>query len=253
MRQPWPRVLIGVLVAVSVTTLLDAHHLSAFSALPLLPITVVLWRLDGFPRGAVGLAWGHAADYAWAVLYPVIIMAALTALAFATTDARVATVEWSKGLKNAATVGAATIGAALLTEEAFFRGWLWAALARCRLGTHAILVASSLAFALWHVSAVVLPTGFDLPRRQIPAFLANAFVLGVVWGLMRLRSGSIVVSSVSHGIWNGLAYSFFGFGLKTGALGLQHTAVFGPESGSIGLALNIAGAALFWRRWPPSA
>jgi membrane protease YdiL (CAAX protease family) len=251
MYESRARVVMGVLIAIAVTTTLDASHLSAISALPLCPIAAVLWRLDRFSREAVGMTWGRSAVYTWAVTYPVVVMALLAALAVAASDANVTAIDWSKGLRGAAVMGGATIVAALLTEEFFFRGWLWAALERCGLRERATLVASSAAFAAWHISAVVLPTGFDLPARQIPTFLASAFTLGLVWGLIRLRSGSIVASSVCHGIWNGLAYSFFGFGTKSGAFGIEHTAIFGPEVGVVGLALNLLAVALLWLRWRP--
>src|SRR5215208_1010504 len=251
MRESCTRALMGVLIAIAVTATLDASHLSAISALPLLPIAAVLWRLDRFSRKAVGMTWGRWEPYRWAVMYPVVVMTLLAALAFAASDAKVSAIDWSKGLRGAAVMGGATIVAALLTEEAFFRGWLWAALGRCGRGVGATLVASSAAFAAWHISAVALPTGFDLPARQVPTFLANAFALGLVWSLIRLRSGSIVASSVCHGIWNGLAYSFFGFGTKSGAFGIHHTAVFGPEVGVVGLALNLLAVALLWSRWRP--
>ena len=133
----------------------------------------------------------------------------------------------------------ATIPAALLTEEGFFRGWLVASLRRIGLGAGWVLAVSSLAFALWHVSAVTLHTGFDLPAAQIPVFLGNAAVVGAIWGAMRLRSGSIVVASVCHGLWNGGAYVLFGYGAKIGSLGIPHPEVYGPESGYFGLLLNI--------------
>jgi hypothetical protein len=41
-----------------------------------------------------------------------------------------------------------------------------------------VLIWSSVAFALWHLSAVLLPTGFDLPRSQVPVFIVNAAVIG---------------------------------------------------------------------------
>jgi hypothetical protein len=93
--------------------------------------------------------------------------------------------------------------------------------------------------ALWHVSAVALPTGFDLPARQIPIFLLNAAVMGAIWGVLRQLSGSIIVSSVSHGIWNGIAYALFGYGTRRGALGVSNTALYGPEVGLLGLGLNV--------------
>ena len=59
---------------------------------------------------------------------------------------------------------------------------------------------------------MTLSTGFDLPRAQVPLFLVNAALMGAIWGALRLVSDSIVVSSVSHGLWNGLAYALFGYG-----------------------------------------
>ena len=106
---------------------------------------------------------------------------------------------------------------------------------------------TSLAFSLWHLSAVSLDTGFDLPWGQIPIFMVNATLLGAVWGLMRWRSGSIIVASLSHGVWNGLAYTLFGFSANVGALGIEKTSVFGPEVGLLGVAFNVLFFILLWR------
>jgi hypothetical protein len=38
----------------------------------------------------------------------------------------------------------------------------------------------------------------------------------------------------------------FGVGPTLGALGIQNTGVFGPEVGLVGLALNVAFAAVLW-------
>jgi CAAX protease family protein len=70
--------------------------------------------------------------------------------------------------------------------------------------------------------------------------------MGVIWGLLRLMSGSIVVSSVSHSVWNAIAYALFGEGPKIGLLGVTQTGLYGAEVGVIGLALNcIFALALF--------
>jgi hypothetical protein len=78
-------------------------------------------------------------------------------------------------------------------------------------------------------------------------YLVNAALMGVVWGLLRWMSGSVVVASLSHGIWNGGAYVFFGFGTRVGALGIEETAIYGPEVGILGLILNGVAAAALWR------
>jgi membrane protease YdiL (CAAX protease family) len=79
--------------------------------------------------------------------------------------------------------------------------------------------------------------------------MINAAVMGAVWGLLRCISGSVIVASLSHGLWNGMDYVCFGFGTKIGALGIKNTALYGPEVGVLGLALNIAFLAALWRWW----
>jgi membrane protease YdiL (CAAX protease family) len=148
---------------------------------------------------------------------------------------------------NFLSIGVATTVVAIGTEEGFFRGWLFASLQRAGLGPAPVVLWTSVAFALWHISAVSLPTGFDLPAARIPLFIVNAAVIGAIWGILRLMSGSVIVASVSHGLWNGLDYALFAFGTKTGALGIKNTAVFGPEVGVLGLLLNVAFALLLWR------
>ena len=243
---PW----LGVALAIAITTTMDATGLSDFSALPLLPLTLLLWWRDRMSPRALGLTRGPARAYLLAVVYPVLVMAPLAALAAAAGAADLAQVEWGKAWTNVALVGGSTILAAMLTEEGFFRGWLWASLAGTGRTPAAVLAWSSAAFSLWHLSAVALDTGFDLPAPQIPVFLANAALLGAAWGLLRSLSGSLVVASVSHGVWNGLAYALFGFGDRVGAVGIADTAIYGAEAGVLGLALNAAVvlALLAWHR-----
>jgi membrane protease YdiL (CAAX protease family) len=106
---------------------------------------------------------------------------------------------------------------------------------------------SSLAFALWHLSAVTLETGFDLPLSQVPVYMVNAVLVGLIWGSLRLGSGSVVVASVSHALWNAFAYCLFAFGTKVGALGVTETWLYGPEVGWVGLGLNAVFAVWLWR------
>jgi membrane protease YdiL (CAAX protease family) len=187
----------------------------------------------------MGVAWGRLQDYGLAVAHPVIVLGALVAIAWAADAMHPAPAGSTHAVRDFAVMAGATIPAAILTEEGFFRGWLVASLRRLGLGAGAVLAASSVAFALWHVSAISLHTGFDLPAAQIPVYLLNAAVIGAIWCVMRTRSESIVVSSVSHGLWNGGAYVLFGYGQKVGALGIADTAFFGPENGLLGLALNL--------------
>ena len=103
-----------------------------------------------------------------------------------------------------------------------------------------MLVWTSLAFAAWHVSTALLPTQYHPALVQVAVYIANAAVIGFSWAVIRQWSGSIAVTSVSHAVWNGLVYAFFGTGVTVGALGIHNTAVFGPEIGLLGLGLNLA-------------
>jgi membrane protease YdiL (CAAX protease family) len=125
-----------------------------------------------------------------------------------------------------------------------FRGWLWAALARQKFAPLAGLLATTVAFVLWHVSFVFLSGEFHFEPAEIPLFFANATLIGLIWGLLRLGTGSILVSSAGHGLWNGLTYVLFGVGSEAGALGITETGTFGPEVGLYAIFLNAAVAAM---------
>ena len=240
-----------VLAAIGITTAMDANGLSAFSALPLLPLAALGWWLGKHSRQAMGIAWGRPRDYALAAALPVVVLGTLGIGAWAMGLTDFGATDWSKAVRNLALMVIATIPVAILTEEGFFRGWLVASLERQGFRKQGTLLCSSIAFALWHVSAVTIAAGFVLPAAQIPVFLANAAVIGAIWCVMRMRSESIVVSSVSHGLWNGGAYVLFGYGQKVGALGIADTAFFGPENGLLGLALNLVFLVVVVR-WPIS-
>lgn len=246
------RPILGVLAAIAITSTMDATGLSAFSALPLFPLLGLFWYLRRFPRAEVGFAWGQWRHYGLAGLHPVCVVGVITLVAAATGAMDLSHTNWKKAGINFVLVAISTTLVAIITEEGFFRGWLWASLQRAGVPQPRILIWSSLAFSLWHWSAVMLKTGFDPPRAQVPVFMMNAMAMGVVWGLLRWISGSVMVSSVSHGLWNGVAYVFFGFGARAGALGIKNTGFFGPEVGVLGLAANLIFAAILWRWWKSS-
>ena len=241
--------LLGVLAAIAVTTAMDASGLSAFSALPLCPLMLLFWYLERLSRQSMGLVWGRGSYYGLAVLYPVLVLGLLTIISAIAGAADFSQTDWKKASLNCALMAVSTVLVTILTEEGFFRGWLWASLERVGESPARILLWSSLAFSLWHLSAVTLETGFNPPLAQVPVFMVNAALLGAAWGLMRSLSGSVIVASVSHGVWNGIAYAFFGFGERAGALGIKETAIYGPEVGVLGLVLNAVFVAVLWRWW----
>ena len=246
-RQSLMLPIIGVVCAITVTTSMDATGLSTFSALALLPLLFLFWRLSHLSRAEAGFKLGHANDYGIAVFFPVAVMGAMALIAWLTGAVDLTKTNWPKTAANPALMTMSTFLVAIVTEEGFFRGWLWGSLEKAGMKTERVLIWSSIAFAFWHISAVTLDAEFKPPIAQIPVYLCNAAVIGGVWGLLRAESGSIIVTSLSHGLWNGMAYVLFGFGSRQGSLGIRNTTVFGPENGLLGLACNLLFAWLLWR------
>lgn len=247
MRRSLRLPILGTLAAIAATTAMDATGYSPFSALTLAPLMGLLWYLERFSRREVGFVWGRRADYVQAIVYPLFVIGAASLAAWIGGAVHLESTNWKSFWINLIAGGLSTILATIVTEEGFFRGWLWASLRRAGCGEAPTLVWTSVAFALWHLSWVFMPTDFDLPPWQIPIYMANATLLGLVWGMLRLASGSVIVASVAHGVWNGLAYALFAFGTKVGALGVTESWIYGPEVGWVGLALNAAYAAGLWR------
>lgn len=250
MSRAWRAPTLGVVAAITVTSALDANGLGDFGSLALAPLLLVaaLWRR--FSRRELGFTLARGADYVLAIGFPFLVIGVACAAAVLAGAANLDAFDPVAALREFAILALATTLVALVTEEGFFRGWLWAALERAGASERGRIALTTGAFVAWHIPVITFDTGFDLPARQIPVYLANATLIGVAWGLMRALSGSVIVTSVSHGIWNGLAYTLFAFGEKTGALGVENTALFGPEVGVLGILWNsLALVALIWRRW----
>jgi len=128
MARAWPwRQILGVLAAIAITTAMDASGLSAFSALPLAPLMGLFWILERLPRRSiVVMAWGRWRDYGLAVLYPVAVIGAVAIVSTAAGAVDVSRTDWRKALINLALMSITTFLVAIVTEEGFFRGWLWA-------------------------------------------------------------------------------------------------------------------------------
>jgi len=240
----------GLGAAIAITTLMDATGYAMFSALPLLPLAGLFWYLQRLSRAEFGLVMGKPSDYAVALAYPVLALGLISLIALASGAIDTGGTDWRKAFLNMTIMSTTGIIMVMLTEEGFFRGWLWASLKRAGHSDTKVLVFTTLGFTAWHVSAISLDTGFDVPAREIPVYLTNATLLGAAWGILRAASGSIIVPAVCHSVWNGLDYPLFGFGEKVGALGIDATHLFGPEVGLVGIPVNaLAVVAMFywWR------
>ena len=241
--------ILGILMAIAGTTVMDATGLSVFSAFVLLPLMLLFWYLDGLSRPQMGFKWGRPVHFALALLYPLVLMGLVAIVARFAGALDLSKTNWQKALLNLGIMTILTVLVAIITEEGFFRGWLGGSLRRRGISESAVLIYTSIAFSAWHISAVTLDTDYRPATSQVFVFLINAAVIGIVWGMLRWISGSIIVASCSHGLWNGIAYVFFGFGTKTGALGIRDTAIFSPEIGILGLISNAVFAFLFWQWW----
>ena len=139
-------------VAIGVTSAIDGSGLTAFSALPLFPLAGLLLFLSRLSPRRAGLRWGAGRYYGRAAVYPLIVIGLCAAIALGAGAASFARVDWTKALGNIVLVTMATIVIALIIEEGFFRGALWAALVDARQRRAGTLLWSSIAFALWHIS-----------------------------------------------------------------------------------------------------
>jgi membrane protease YdiL (CAAX protease family) len=243
--------LAGLAIAIAITTTLDATGFAMFSALPLLPLTLLFWYLQQMSRAEMGLVTGPVGDFLPALLYPLLALGLIAGLASLAGAIDTADADWNKAVLNIALMSTIGIVMTLITEEAFFRGWLWASLRRAGYSERTVLLLTTAGFVLWHVPVISLDTGFDVPAREIPIYLVNASLLGAAWGILRAASGSLLVPSVCHAVWNGLDYPLFGFGERDGALGIAETHLYGPETGIIGIPVNALAVfllVLWWRR-----
>jgi membrane protease YdiL (CAAX protease family) len=239
----------GVLIAIGITTTMDATGYSMFSALPLAALVGIYWAVQKFSREEIGLVWGNRRFHAIALLYPLTVLASIAAIAYVSGVIDTSSANWEKTLINVAAGSTIGVLMVMITEEGFFRGWLWAALKRCGLTDAHVLIWTSASFVIWHISAITLDTGFDIPADEIPIFLVNASLLAIVFGLLRMISGSVLVASVCHAVWNAIAYALYGFGEKVGALGIESTHIWGPEVGTLGLVVNSIAVLCLWFWW----
>lgn len=252
MNQKLIPAVVGVALAIAITTTMDATGYSMLSALPLFPLLGLFWYLQKFSRPEIGLIWGKPKAYVLALAYPFVVLSLIATIAALSGVVDTSNANWRNVAINMSAGSSIGVIMLLLTEEGFFRGWLWAALQRAELTATQTLAWTTVAFVLWHISAISLDTGFDIPLAEIPVFLVNATLIGTVFGLLRVISGSVLVPSVCHAVWNSIDYPLFGFGEKVGALGITQTHIFGPEVGLLGIGFNLLFVVVLWAWWKRS-
>jgi membrane protease YdiL (CAAX protease family) len=214
---------------------------------------IVFWAMTRLSRREMGLRWGAGRYHRIAVVYPVAAMAVLAAVALLSGHAVLAEAFTTKTAGRLALMFGATLAGALITEEGFFRGWLWGSVERSGVSAKGALIWTSIVFMLWHVPTATMQADYKPEPALVPIYLANVVLLGMIWGIMRAASGSILVPTVSHAVWNAFAYVYYGYGPKTAALDISWVGMFDPERGVLGLIVNSIALLFFWRWWKRSA
>jgi membrane protease YdiL (CAAX protease family) len=242
-------VLLGVFAAV----LAPVSEIVTGSPLPYLLVLTLLagltWGILRLSRREMGLMIGDASGHLVALLYPLAAVGVLAGLVWATGSAGAEPIFTGENAKRLGLMFVSTWVGTLLTEEGFFRGALWGVTARSKWKPMSVLLWTSIAFMAWHIAVPLIEEDFRLVTHQIPVYYGNVLLLGLAWGLLRLISGSILVTCTAHASWNALVYVLFGYGMKSGALGLDRISLFGPERGVLGLAVNAAVVLLLLAWW----
>lgn len=246
-RPTWRRPLVGALSALVATTAIILLGQSGFAALALFPLVVLFWYLGHHSRTEMGLIRGRLRHYGIGLLHPAVVLGTIAVIAWIGGAISTRGTDWSAATIGFFTTMLVTILMGLITEEGFFRGWLWSSLRRVGVGGGGLIVWTSLAWSLWHLPVLLWGTEIETTPAQVPVYLASAFTIGIIWGTFRLISGSILVTSVVHGVWNGAVYVFFGMGATQGVLGIRETAIYGPEVGALGLIANLVVAIGLWQ------
>ncbi len=215
---------------------------------PLFAGLVGLALAGGLSRRDLGFTSGRG-HYAAATLAPLVAVGGVVWLATLTGVVRVAHTGLGTLALQVSTMALLSALGSAVTEDGFFRGGLWATLERRGRSPDALLLWTSAAYVVWYLPFLWFEPGLSVGMEGLAVHALNIGLLGLCWGVLRLVSGSVLVAAWSHGLWNGLAYSLFGFGGGRGVLGVTDPGRFDPERGWAGVALNTAVFLWLWRRW----
>ncbi len=230
-------VMIGSIIA---PIIFNNEQLQSLIIFPLILILVYWTKMNG---KELGLGFGSLRDYIWAILYPLSICLVIIIIAIVTGN--IGEIKYPNEMTGKIVyLFLYTLILAFATEEGFFRGWLFGILERDQINPKLILLLTAVAFALWHLPLFFLDPSFTW--SMIPIYITGGIISGLIFGLLRYISGSIIVSSFSHALWNTVVYSLFGVGSGIGILGIKMTNIFSPESGLLGLTFGLVFMAILW-------
>ncbi|MBL8645451.1 MAG: CPBP family intramembrane metalloprotease, partial [Rhodospirillaceae bacterium] len=212
----------------------------------LVALMIAVWVRMKLTRREVGLVLGDGPSYAVALLYVVVPIGIVALGAWAAGLIDLKDYSTTTAVRRVVLNALVTFALTMLSEDGLFRGALWGACERSGFSPAKTVIWTSVAFGLWHLAVPFIEADFNQPLIKVPQYVIGSTAFGFAMGLLRLRSGSIVVPSACHGLWNATVYTFFGYGPKSGLLGIPDPSVWDPERGYIGLALVIIAAGLMW-------
>lgn len=241
----------GMVLAVALTggsTAMAMLTPALAAALMLLIVTREGWTRKGW--ASLGLHRSGIRYWPVAVLVPVLIVA-IGAVVIAGTDAA----RWQPSSTAAGLAPWALPGYFLLnvvyasltvslTEEIGWRGYLLPHLTE--LGNRRALLLSGLLHGLWHLPVILLTSLYHPVGSRwivVPMFLVAVTALGVFYGWMRLRTGSIWPAVLAHSAHN-VAIAWMGQLLAGDAVAIQYVA----GEGAVTTAAYIAIAAVLLHR-----
>jgi membrane protease YdiL (CAAX protease family) len=214
--------------------------------LSLAAMMMALWAAQRLTRREVGIAIGDPKSYFVALAYAVGIIGSIALGAWAAQLIDLKDYSAATVFRRLSLNFLVTFVLALITEEGFFRGALWGSCERAGFSPAKSIVWTSLAFGLWHFAVPIIDPDFAQPLSKVPQYVVGSTAFGVAMGLLRLRSGSVIVPSFCHALWNAAVYTFFGAGEKMGQLGISDPNIWDPERGYAGLVLAVLVAGLLW-------
>jgi membrane protease YdiL (CAAX protease family) len=206
----------------------------------------ILWAGQKLTRREVGLAAGDRTSYLVAIAYVAGIVGLVALAAWATNAIDLSAYSAATVARRISLNFLVTLALTLITEDGFFRGALWGSCERAGFSPAKTIVWTSVAFGLWHLAVPLIDPDFAQSATKVPQYVLGSTAFGVAMGLLRLRSGSVVVPSACHALWNATVYTLFGAGEKTGQLGIADHRILDPERGYAGLVLAILGAVVLW-------
>lgn len=213
---------------------------------------IALWAVQRLTKREIGIVIGDSNSYFFALAYAVGIIGSIALGAWAAQLIDLKDYSAATVFRRLSLNFLITFVLALITEEGFFRGALWGSCERAGFSPAKTIIWTSLAFGLWHFAVPIIDPDFTQPLSKVPQYVIGSTVFGVAMGLLRLRSGSIIVPSLCHALWNASVYTFFGAGEKKGQLGISDPSIWDPERGYAGLVLALLGAVLLWWWVKPS-